>query len=337
MSDMIKKKQIVVIAEHRQGNMTPVTGETLSLARELGSLLDLETIIIILGKSMENQASQIAGMTGMDVIGIEGEGVELYNCEACLAALTGPLEALDPHYIVLPHTAMGYDLAPRLAVRLRASSITAVEHLSHKGESATFLRSQWNGKIILEVAPLTERTVVTVLPGSWPELDENPEKPGQVTIIPFNTLTGHSKTTGIKEAGRTEFDLTKADVIVAAGRGLGKEENLPVIYELSGIFPKSAVGASRAGCDAGWFDYGQQIGITGKTVSPNLYIACGISGSTQHIAGMKGSRMVVAINTDPAASIFGIADYCIVEDLTTFIPCLLEEYEIFSRLHQDSE
>ena len=107
MSDMMKKKQIVVIAEHRQGNMTPVTGETLSLARELGSLLDLETIIIILGKSMENQASQIAGMTGMDVIGIEGEGVELYNCEAYLAALTGSLEELDPHYILLPHTAMG--------------------------------------------------------------------------------------------------------------------------------------------------------------------------------------------------------------------------------------
>ena len=337
MSDIMKNKQIVVIAEHRQGNITPVTGETFSLARELGSLLDLKATIIILGKSMENQASHTAGMTGMDVIGIEGEGLERYNCEAYMAALTGPLDALDPHYIILPHTAMGYDLAPRLAVRLKASCITGVEQLSGKGESVTFLRSQWNGKIILEIAPLTERTVITVLPGSWPELDEKPGKPGQVTIIPFESFTKHSKTTGIKEAGRTEFDLTKADVIVAAGKGLGKEENLPVIFELSGIFSKSAVGASRAACDAGWFDYGRQIGITGKTVSPNLYIACGISGSTQHIAGMKGSRMVVAINTDSAASIFGIADYCIVEDLTTFIPCLLEEYDIFSHSRQDSK
>ncbi|MBN2538773.1 MAG: electron transfer flavoprotein subunit alpha/FixB family protein [Deltaproteobacteria bacterium] len=336
MNEIVKKKQIVVIAEHRQGNITPVTGETLSLARELGRILDLETTIIIPGISMENQASHTAGTTGMNVIGIKGEGLELYNCEAYLEALTGLLKTADLHYIILPHTAMGYDLAPRLAVRLKASCITAVEQLSGKGESVTFLRSQWNGKIILEVALLTERKVVTVLPGSWPALDEKPEKPGQVTIIPFESFTKHSKTTGIKEAGRTEFDLTKADVIVAAGRGLRKEENLPVIYELSGIFPKSAVGASRAACDAGWFDYGRQIGITGKTVSPKLYIACGISGSTQHIAGMKGSQMVVAINTDPAASIFGIADYCIVEDLTTFIPCLLEEYGIFSR-RQDSE
>ena len=331
MNDTIKKKQIVVIAEHRQGNLTPVTGEIRSCARELGRLLDLETTIIIPGKSMKNQASHTAGMTGMDVIGIEGAGLEPYNCDAYMAALTGPLETLDPRYIVLPHTAMGYDFAPRLAVRLRASCITTVEQLSRKGESVTFLRSQWNGKIILEVAPLNERTVITVLPGSWPELDEKPEKPGQVTIIPFDTPTDHSRTTGIKKAGRKEFDLTKAEVIVSAGRGLGKKEYLPLVYELSGLFPKSAVGASRAACDAGWFDYGRQIGITGKTVSPHLYIACGISGSTQHIAGMKGSRMVVAINTDPAASIFGIADCCIVEDLTTFIPCLLEEYETFSR------
>jgi electron transfer flavoprotein alpha subunit len=337
MNDTIKKKQIVVIAEHRQGNITPVTLETFSLARELERLLGLEIIIIIPGKSIGNQAFHIAGMTGMDVIGIEGEGLELYNCEAYLAALTGPLEAADPQYIVMPHSAMGYDLAPRLAVRLKASCITAVEQLTKKWESVTFLRSQWNGKIILEVAPLTERKVLTVLPGSWPELDEKPEKPGKVTIIPFDSLTEYSKTTGIKEAGRTEFDLTKADVIVAAGRGLGKEENLPVIYELSGIFPRSAVGASRAACDAGWFDYGQQIGITGKTVSPKLYIACGISGSTQHIAGMKGSQTVIAINTDPAASIFGIADYCIVEDLTTFIPCLLEEHDAFPGFHRDSK
>ncbi|HOO89438.1 MAG TPA: electron transfer flavoprotein subunit alpha/FixB family protein, partial [Syntrophales bacterium] len=275
--------------------------------------------------------------TGMDVIAIEGTGLEPYNCEAYLTALTRPLKALDPHYIVLPHTAMGYDLAPRLAVLLQASSITAVEQLSVRGESLTFLRSQWNGKVILEVVPLTERTVVTALPGCWPELVEKPEKIGKVTIIPCDTFPVRSKTTGIKEASRMEFDLTKADVIVAAGRGLGKEENLQLIYELSGIFQKSAVGASRAACDAGWFDYGRQIGITGQTVSPNLYIACGISGSTQHMAGMKRSRMVIAINTDPLASIFGIADYCIVEDLATFIPCLLEEYNLVSRGRHDPE
>ncbi|MEA3470838.1 MAG: electron transfer flavoprotein subunit alpha/FixB family protein [Thermodesulfobacteriota bacterium] len=333
----MEKRQIAVIAEHINGVLTPGTLETFSFARELENLLDLETKIIIPGKSIRDLTSEIAGMTGMDVIGIEGEDLELYNCEAYLAALGKPLEESDPAYICTPHSAMGYDLSPRLAVRLGASCVTAVEKIWEKGESVTFSRSQWNRKIILEMEPVTEMVVLTVLPGSWPELDRKPEKPGDVKIISAGSEAKNSRTTEIREAERTGFDLAKADVIVSAGKGLGKEENLPLIYKLSEIFPKSAVGASKAACDAGWLDYGHQIGMTGKTVSPKLYIACGISGSTQHIAGMKESQMVVAINTDPAASIFGIADYCIVEDLFTFIPCVIEKYQTFFSLHKESE
>jgi electron transfer flavoprotein alpha subunit len=337
MKGTMKKKQIVVIAEHRLGALTPGTLETLSFVRELERLLNLETKIIIPGKSIEGLTLDIAGMTGMDVIGIEGENLELYNCEAYLEALGKPLEDLDPFSICIPHSAMGYDLAPRLAVRLKASCITAVEKIWKEGESVTFSRSQWNGKIILEMEPAAKRSILTILPGSWSAFDEKPEKRGVVTISRTAIETKHSRTTCIKEAKRTGFDLTKAEVIVSAGKGLGKEENLPLIYKLSEIFPKSAVGASRAACDAGWLDHGHQIGITGKTVSPKLYIACGISGSTQHVAGMKGSQMVVAINTDPAASIFTIADYCIVEDLATFIPCLIESYHNFFDLHRKSQ
>jgi electron transfer flavoprotein alpha subunit len=337
MKGAMKKKQIAVIAEHRQGVPTPGTLETLSFARELERLLDLETKIIILGKSIGGLTSGIAGMTGREVIGIEGENLELYNCEAYLAGLEKPLEELDPAYICIPHSAMGYDLAPRLAIRRKSSCITAVEEIAKEGESITFSRSQWNGKIILEMAPLAKRAILTVLPGSWPEFDEKPEKRGAVTISCTTTEVKNSRTTEIKEAKRSGVDLTKAEVIVSVGKGLGKEENLPLIYNLSKLFPKSAVGASRSACDAGWLDYGHQIGITGKTVSPKLYIACGISGSTQHIAGMKGSQMVVAINTDSAASIFSVADYCIVEDIATFIPCVIESYHDLFSLHKESE
>jgi len=337
MKGTMKKRQIAVIAEHRNGVLTPGTLETLSFSRELERLLSLETKIIIVGKSIGNLAYDIAEMTGMDIIGIEGENFKFYNCEAYLAALEKPLKELDPAYICTPHSAMGYDFAPRLAVRLKASCITAVEKIGKKENSVIFSRSQWNGKIILEMEPVAERGVLTVLPGSWPELDERPERTGEVTIIRTVTETKNSRTTEIKEAKRTDFDLTKAEVIVSAGKGLGKEENLPIIYKLSELFPKSAVGASRAACDAGWFDYGHQIGITGKTVSPKLYIACGISGSTQHISGIKGSQMVVAINTDPAASIFSVADFCIVEDLATFIPCVIEKYHKLFSLHKEPE
>lgn len=337
MKGTMETRQIAVIAEHRNGVLTPGTLETLSFARELESLLNLKTNIVIAGKSIEGLTYDIAGMTGMDVIGIEGENLDLYNCESYLAALEKPLEELDPAYICTPHSAMGYDLAPRLAVRLKASCITAVEKIGKKGKSVLFSRSQWNGKIILEKEPVVKRAVLTVLSGSWPEPDGRPEKTGEVTIITIAAETKNSRTIEIREAVRTGFDLAKAEVIVSAGKGLGKEENLPLIYKLSELFPKSAVGASRAACDAGWLDYGHQIGITGKTVSPKLYVACGISGSTQHIAGMKGSQMVVAINTDPAAAIFSVADYCIVEDLATFIPCVIEKYHKLFSSHKESE
>jgi electron transfer flavoprotein alpha subunit len=337
MKGTIKKKQIAVIAEHRTGILTPGTLETLSFARELERLIDLETTIIILGKSIGDLTSGIAGLTGRDVIGIEGKNLELYNCATYLKTLEKPLEELDPAYICIPHSAMGYDLAPRLAVRLQTSCITAIEEIGKKGKSITFSRSQWNGKIILEMEPLAKRSILTVLPGSWPEFDEKPQRSGEITTRNTVTEVKKSRTIEIKEARRTGIDLTKAEVIVSAGKGLGKEENLPLIYKLSKLFPKSAVGASRAACDAGWLDYGHQIGITGKTVSPKLYIACGISGSSQHIAGMKGSHMVVAINTDRTASIFGVADYCIVEDLATFIPSVIESYNDFFSLHRESK
>jgi len=337
MKGTMKQKQIALIAEHRHGVLTPGTLETLSFVRELERALSLTTVIIILGKSIEDRACDIAGMTGTDIIGIEGEDLEFYNCEAYLAALEQPLVELNPTYVCIPHSSMGYDLAPRLAIRMKASCITAVEKIGKEGNSVTFSRSQWNGKIILEMESLSARGILTVLPGSWPKFDEKPGERGLVTTNHTAIEVNKSRTIGIKGAKRTDIDLAKAEVIVSAGKGLGSEENLSLIYKLSKLFPKSAVGASRAACDAGWLDHGHQIGITGKIVSPKLYIACGISGSTQHIAGMKGSHMVVAINTDPAASIFTVADYCIVEDIATFIPCVIENYHDLFSLHKESQ
>ena len=121
--------------------------------------------------------------------------------------------------------------------------------------------------------------------------------------------------------------ISEADVIVAAGQGFGEEENLELARQLAAVFPKSAIAGSRIVCDLGWLGYGCQVGVTGATVSPRLYIACGISGAVQHVTGMRGSGFIVAINKDPAAAIFQMADVCVVEDLITFIPILLETYQ----------
>jgi electron transfer flavoprotein alpha subunit len=134
-----------------------------------------------------------------------------------------------------------------------------------------------------------------------------------------------SKTLGIEESIHRDSALKDAEVIVAAGRGVGKKENISLIERLAAVFPGSAVGASRSACDLGWLEHKHQIGTTGQTVSPKLYIACGVSGAFQHVSGMRGAQTVVAINTDIHASIFQVAHYGIVEDLTTFIPILLEE------------
>lgn len=331
------KAQIVVIAEQRQGSITPETLETVSFAVDLGTVTKMRVGIIIPGSPVKTMAETLAKASGMDVIGIDGKDLELYNGEAYKKAFSELLEEIAPSYVCLPHTAMGYDIAPALALRLGASCITAIEKISKKGDHATFCRSQWGGKVMAEMEPSTERSILTVLPGAWPAFGGKPDRQGTVKVIDTDSEIRNSKTIKLRASERTEFDLSKAETILSAGKGLGREENISLIYSLSKIFPKSAVGASRAACDAGWFDYGRQIGMTGKTVAPKLYIAFGISGSSQHIAGMKGSQTIVAVNTDPQASIFSVADYCIVEDLATFIPCILEEYSKLFDRHKEPE
>jgi electron transfer flavoprotein alpha subunit len=137
-----------------------------------------------------------------------------------------------------------------------------------------------------------------------------------------------SRTLGIAESAHLYSALKDAEVIVSGGRGIGKRENVSLIKRLAAVFPRSAVGASRSACDLGWFEHRHQIGTTGQTVSPRLYIACGISGAFQHVSGMRGAQTILAINTDRHAPIFQVAHYCIVEDLTTFIPILLREISV---------
>ncbi len=150
---------------------------------------------------------------------------------------------------------------------------------------------------------------------------------GSVNIQSMASQALRTRSLGLKQAEADTSGISEADVLISAGMGIGDEENLEFIYALAELFPKSAVAGSRIVCDLGWLEYKCQVGVTGATVSPELYIACGISGAVQHVSGMRGSGFIVAINTDPTAAIFHTADVCIVEDLKTFIPAFIEEYE----------
>jgi len=320
------EEKIAIIAELSKGSFTRATHEVISFARELGAA-GARLEIIVPGKNIRGLAEEIAHTSGIDVIGIETEALDLYSAEPFRLAILDILKDMNPAYVCLPHSAMGFDLAPGLAFDLGAACITAVEEIHENKKRIYFSRSMCGGKIRAELVPTTQRAVLTVLPGAWAASVEEAGFPGSVRMVNARLTLGAPEITLMEALGERESELPGADVIVSAGRGIGKEENLGIIRKLASIFSRGAVGASRSVCDLGWLGHKHQIGFTGKTVSPGLYIACGISGAIQHISGMKDSQMVIAINIDPHAPIFDIADYCIVEDLTEFIPALLELME----------
>jgi electron transfer flavoprotein alpha subunit len=314
----MKDGSIYIIAELRKGCITQETYELVSFARAVDD--GKKPAFLLLGKNAEGQAQELSKKTGCDTLVVLGDHLEHYNPLSYAHALTEIFQEQNAAWVCLPHTSMGYDLGPRLAVLLNASCITGVESVG----DGTLRRPIHSGRFIEEIVPKTPRVVVTVLPGVYRPCEETAGAAGAVEVrkIAFTELP--SETVGTAESSYRDSALKDAEVIVSGGRGIGKRENMSLIKELAALFPRSAVGASRSACDLGWFERKQQIGTTGLTVSPKLYIACGISGAFQHVSGMKGAQTIVAINTDAHAPIFQVAHYCVVEDLTTFIPLLIE-------------
>jgi electron transfer flavoprotein alpha subunit len=310
--------ELFIIAETEKGGITRETFELVSFARELAR--DRRPTLILAGNELQGQAEEIAAGTCCDIVLVTGESLGLFNVEAHGSAIFSILPKDRPSWVCLAHTSAGCELAPYLAVKLEASCITAVEGI----RNGALRRSVCSGRFKTDIMPKRPSVVVTVLPGAFPVFSPDGLFRGSVRSCKTPAYPCRSRTTAIREAQRRDSVLKDAQVIVSAGRGVGKKENLSLIKDLAALFPQSAVGASRAVCDAGWLDYRHQIGTTGQTVSPQLYIACGISGAIQHTSGMKGSRLIVAINSDPHAAIFQVAHHCIVEDLVSFLPLLMD-------------
>jgi len=318
--------EIIVVAELSDNRLLPVTYELIAFARALAAGDSAPVRMIVPGRETHAVARDLADETGLDIIALVGDPLAFYNAETWMTAMAARLVVRKPRYICIAHTSRGCDFAPGLAVRLGASCITAVEGFSRQDGAARFVRKIFNGKIKMDVTPERDTTVLTVLPGAFKAEQKSPRAhlAGSMEVLKIPDHPQKIRTLGVIPAEEQDLDLALADVIVSAGRGIGAEENLELIRRLAGLFSKSAMGCSRTVCDLGWLGYKHQIGLTGKTVAPKLYIACGISGAVQHIAGMRGSKMVVAVNKDPRAAIFQIADIGIVEDLMTFIPLVMD-------------
>jgi electron transfer flavoprotein alpha subunit len=321
------KQTIVVIVEHFAGQIKPVTHELVSCAKRLQQNTASAIKAVILDADPAMLAREMADTWGLEVTAVQIPQLTSYNGEIYKSVLTDLLRDLKAAYVCTAHSSQGMDFVPALAVELNAACITGVEDILEVENQTCFARSIFGAKAVAHIRPENDLSILTIQPGMF--RPQKPDKPvsGSVTTRSFNCGSLKTRSMGIKEAEADMTGITEAGVIVSAGQGLGDKDNLDLIYQLAALFTKSAVAGSRIVCDLGWLEYRCQVGVTGATVSPQLYIACGISGAVQHVMGMRNSEYIVAINKDPAAAIFQVADICIVEDLTTFIPTFIEVYE----------
>jgi electron transfer flavoprotein alpha subunit len=315
---------IWVVAEHSAGVVQPVTYEVVAFAHKVASRTGGTISILLVGHPTCPTAEEIADTTGLEVIVVDTEAASCYSGEA-YRHLINQAAADPPRFLFIPHTTTGWDFAPGLAVDLGASSLSGVCGLADD-PGPVFQRRILNGKLLQEVRPLADRpAVITVAPGTEQPYVSTTTGRGGIRICKVREPPTGTKVLSHVEPPASSVNLREAEVVIAAGRGVGDEENLACIHELAGLFRRSAVGASRPLCDAGVLPLACQVGMTGQSVSPRLYVACGISGALQHTMGMKNSDMVVAVNTDPKAMFCREAHYCVVADLHEFIPVLIEK------------
>lgn len=318
---------IAVIAEHAGGRLLPVTFELIAFASRLQQAKSSAIQVLIVGAEIQRLAQEIADKSGLDVAGFEIPAMPDYNGELYNRVLAEYFLADRPLYVCIAHTSLGSDFGPALAMDLKGACICGIEDVLTFDDGVCFARPVYGGKLSALIRPLTAASVLTIQPGIFKPDQQSAQQSGRVVIRKVAAKARHRRSMGVKPMAIASKGIAEAEVVVAAGQGIGDRDNLDLINQLAAIFAKSAIAGSRIVCDLGWLEYSCQVGVTGATVSPQLYLACGISGAIQHISGMRGSDFIVAINKDPAAAIFQVADICVVADLRSFIPTLIETYQ----------
>lgn len=316
---------ILVFIEHRNGALNKTSLEALAAAQSLGSQLQQPVSAVLLGADVSSLAQDIAGYDLAKVVTATNPKLADYTPDGYTDALERVVRQLDPQLVVMPHTYLVRDFAPKLAARFAKSLISDCIRAQVSGSSLTFTRRIFLGKLDADVVSDGEWPVFATFQsgayrpdqaarGSGAPIESMPVEVGDIRMTPEAPFQE------VKQA----VDLSKADIIVAVGRGIKSKDNLALAEKLAEVLGGD-LAASRPICDAEWLPIDRQIGSSGQTVAPKLYIALGISGAIQHLVGMKNSGTIVAINKDPEAPIFDIADYGIVGDLFEAVPVLTEE------------
>ncbi|TFB24971.1 electron transfer flavoprotein subunit alpha/FixB family protein [Filobacillus milosensis] len=311
--------KLLAFAEIKDGDIRNVSFETIAAARQIDE--GAEVVAVVFGnKNVEEAANQMIQYGADRAVTVTHDNLENYTSDGYTQAAMAVIEQENPDGMVMGHTSAGKDLSPRIASKLDSglvSDITAID-----GED--FVRPIYSGKAFEKKSIKDGKKFITIRPNNIAPLDQDESRSGDVASLDVEIKDIRTIIKEVVRKASDGVDLSEANIIVAGGRGVKSEEGFEPLHELADVLG-AAVGASRGACDAGYCDYSLQIGQTGKVVTPDLYIACGISGAIQHLAGMSNSKVIVAINKDPEANIFNVADYGIVGDLFDVVPKLTEE------------
>jgi len=314
---------VLAVTDHRRGDLRDVSYEIITAGRELANETGGDLHLAVISGTVDDFADK-CNRDGVDAIHTVSHGEE-FNHDVYTQAITQLYDDPRPQYVLTPNSVNGLDYAPAVANQLDLPVVTDTIDLETDGETLVATREMYGGKVET-TNELEGEAVVTIRSAEWPQA----EGTGDASIEAFDADIDEdaigSTVSGFEEVGGGDVDISEAELLVSIGRGIEEEENLDLIRDLADALG-ATLSSSRPIVDNGWLPKNRQVGQSGKVVTPDVYIAIGISGAVQHVAGMKGSDTIVAINTDPNAPIMDIADYAIVDDLFDVVPELIDEFE----------
>ncbi len=320
--------EIFVLTEHRQGQIRDITFEMLTKGKELAEKTNADLTVVLLGKEVKEQAKTLSEYA-KKVLLVEDARLENFNSEAYQKVLSNLINEHKPLLTMMGHTSFGVDLAPSLAAALKLPLATDCINLEFESETLIVTRQMYGGKVNVRVTVRkSESYMVTVRQAAF--TTQKPDMNGEIIQVPSPLSEEITEKRFIKYVLPPPggVDITAADVLVGIGRGIKDESNMPMVEELAKSLG-GVLACSRPIVDKGWLTSDRQVGTSGKTVKPKLYIALGISGAFQHVLGMKNSDLIIAVNKDSNAPIFSFADYGVVEDLFKIVPSLKSKiYEL---------
>ena len=309
---------VLIVTEIQKGSIREASYELASFASKLGR--DVKSLV--LGSGVAGEADAFASKGGGEVFLVENEALADYNAEAYTKAVRAAVEATSPDVVLISNTPSGWDFAPRIAAALDAAFVSDCFGVEAEGDGLVFLRRVFNGKLDARILPSGGPVVATMQPGATAAFEGSTD--GKVGKLDVDLSGLRTKFVETRVAEAKGVDLTKAEVIVSGGRGVGDPEKFPEVIQPLADALGGAMGASRPVVDAGWLPHEYQVGSSGQVVTPKLYIACGISGAIQHLVGMKASNFIIAINKDADAPIYEVADLGVPADLFEIVPALTE-------------